>query len=89
MRNSITNKIQQFENIAQAIVEARVPEVIGFIWPVQDVESKFLATRFYNGFLKRFDASQALYQARMSFDEEARIWAAPVLIQQLDTRNEG
>ncbi len=84
----LTNKIQQFENMAQAIVEARVPEVIGFIWPIQDVESKFLANRFYNNFLKRFDASQALYQARASTNEDDRIWAAPVLIQQSDSRNQ-
>lgn len=82
----LANKIQQFENIAQALAEARVSEVIGFVWPIEDAESRLLANRFYGSFLRRFDASLALYQTRTSFEEENRIWAAPVLIQQSDTR---
>jgi CHAT domain-containing protein len=77
--------IQNFENISHAIVQAHVPEVIGFIWPIEDIESKILAQRFYKNFLKGFNASLSLFYARTSFEEENRIWAAPVLIQQTDT----
>ncbi len=82
----LASAIRYFENVGQAIVEARVPEVIGFFWPIEDNQSRILATRFYEQFLKSFDAPLALYHARKSFEEENRIWAAPVLIQQLDTQ---
>ena len=82
----LVNAIQRFENICQAIIEARVPEVIGFVWPIQDNQSKLLALQFYKRFLKGFNTSLALYYARTSLEEENRIWAAPVLIQQTDTQ---
>jgi hypothetical protein len=79
-------EIHRFENMVHTIAEARVPEMIGFIWPISDLESKALAQRFYRGFLSNFDANLALYHARISFEEESRIWTAPILIQQTDTR---
>jgi CHAT domain/TIR domain/Effector-associated domain 8 len=81
----LSGKIQHFENMVQAIAEAHVPEVIGFVWPIEDTQSRVLAGQFYKRFLRRFDASMSLYHARTSFEEENRIWAAPVLIQQADT----
>jgi hypothetical protein len=81
--------IRCFENIAQAVVEAHVPEVIGFVWPIYDSQSRILAARFYRQFLESIDANLALYQARTLFEEEKRIWAAPVLIQQLDSYETG
>lgn len=81
----LDNTVRHFENIAQATVEAHVPEVVSFVWPIEDRQSRTLARRFYRRFLEGFDASLALYHARVSFEEENRIWAAPVLIQQSDT----
>jgi len=81
----LSSAVQYFENIAQAVVEAYVPEVIGFVWPIDDSQSRILVARFYRQFLESLDANLALYQARTFFEEENRIWAAPVLIQQLDT----
>lgn len=79
-------KIRHFENIGQAIIDAHVPEVIGFVWPIEDKQSRLLASRFYKEFLEGFNPSLALYRARKSFEEDERIWAAPILIQQSDTQ---
>jgi len=81
----LDSAVRCFENIAQAVVEAYVPEAIGFVWPIDDSQSRVLAARFYPQFLESLDANLALYQARTLVEEEKRIWAAPVLIQQLDT----
>ena len=80
------DSIRFFENMVHAIVEARVPEVIGFTWPVIDSEAKRLAWCFYEELLKDFDTTMALYRARNLFRPDERIWAAPILIQQTDTR---
>lgn len=80
-----SSQIRHFENIMQAMTEALVPETIGFVWPIEDTASRVLARQFYRRFLKEFDPALALYHARTSFEEENRIWAAPVLIQQTDT----
>jgi hypothetical protein len=81
----LDSAIRHFENMTQAVVEAYVPVVIGFVWPIEDNQSRTLTIRFYRHFLESLDANLALYQARTLFEEESRIWAAPVLVQQLDT----
>lgn len=78
----LDSAVRHLENLAQAVVEARVSEMIGFVWPIDDGQSRTLARRFYRKFLKGFDANSSLYYARTSFEEENRIWAAPVIIQQ-------
>jgi hypothetical protein len=78
----LDSAIQHLENLAHAVVEARVSEMISFIWPIEDGQSRTLAQRFYRRFLEGFDANLALYYARTSFEEGNRIWAAPVILQQ-------
>ncbi len=83
--SELSSTIRYFESLGQAVIEAGVPELISFIWPIEDKHSKVLASRFYNKYLRSFDSMRALYEARRTFDEENRIWAAPILIKQEDS----
>jgi hypothetical protein len=76
-------KFNSLRSMIQAIVESKVPEVIGFHWPILDKSSYEFAKYFYKSFIECFDSSLALYEARhrMSGYNE-QIWAAPILIQQ-------
>jgi hypothetical protein len=77
--------IRQFNSVLQAVVVAGVPEVLGFIWPIKDSESKDFARQFYHYYLQGFDASVAVFEARRSFEEDVKIWAAPLMIQNTDS----
>lgn len=80
-------KIRRFDNLIQAFVKASVPEVIGFIWPIEDAASCRFTNEFYSHFLQDFRAATALLEARLKFTTEHRIWASPVLYSQFDTEN--
>ena len=77
--------LRRFENLADAMVSAGVPEVVGFRWPIADRQSRTFAQRFYDSYLQEFDASLATFRARSSFRTEAQIWAAAVVIAQYDS----
>jgi CHAT domain-containing protein len=49
--------IRQFNNVLEAVVGAGTPEVLGFVWPIRDKESKDFAAQFYRHYLQGFDAS--------------------------------
>jgi hypothetical protein len=77
-------KFRPTQDILQAIVEAKVPEVISFHWPIEDNDSRQLANAFYEHYITNFDAAAALLEARKKFaDQDAQIWAAPILVQQI------
>jgi len=78
--------IRRFDNLIQAFIKESVPEVIGFVWPIRDRDSLRFAASFYTSFLSDFRASRALLEARRAFQTSERIWAAPVLYSQADTR---
>ena len=73
--------IRQFDSVLQAVLDAGVPEVIAFRWPIRDVESRRFAERFYDHYLDRFDASLAAFQAGKAFEDSATIWPAPVVFR--------
>jgi CHAT domain-containing protein len=77
--------IRSFENLAEALVFAGVPEVVGFRWPILDQQSLAFAERFHTAFLNTFDASFAVFRARISFQPSAQIWAAAVVMGQYDS----
>jgi hypothetical protein len=76
-------KFNPIRGITQAIVEAGVPEVIGFSWSIPDTQSRHMASIFYQYLVRGFDSAVALFEARRVFAvRDARIWAAPILIRQ-------
>ncbi|MEW5871231.1 MAG: TIR domain-containing protein [Chloroflexota bacterium] len=76
-------RFKSIQGLAQAAIEGRVPEVIGFHWPIMDSESRQIANSFYEFFSDSLNASDALFEARRKFaDLDARIWATPILIRQ-------
>jgi hypothetical protein len=79
-------QIRQFDNLIQAFVKEAVPEVVGFLWPIGDLESSQFADMFYSSFRRDFRAATALLGARRNFRTLERIWAAPVLYSQSDTK---
>ena len=77
------NRFRPTQDILQALVEAKVPEAIGFHWPIKDDDSLQMAVTFYEHFIRSFDSAIALLEARKKFaDKDAQIWATPVLVQQ-------
>jgi hypothetical protein len=80
-------KIRRFDNLVQAFVKASVPEVVGFIWPIEDAKSRKFANVFYDRFLNNFRAAPALLSARLKFKTDDKIWAAPVLYSQCNTED--
>lgn len=79
-------KPRRFDNLIQAFVkEASVPEVLGFLWPIEDNESRKFAKAFYRRFLKDFRTATAMLEARKDCREDSRLWASPVLYSHSDT----
>lgn len=77
--------IRRFESLAEALVRAHVPEVVGFRWPILDRQSRTLAESFHESYLRDFDASAAMFNARGAVRTSAQIWAAAVVIAQHDS----
>lgn len=71
-------------------IEYSIPEVIGFMWEVDDLEAARFATSFYQRLFDRTlstfkSLDHALVAARRSAydtNPESRIWASPVLLTQ-------
>lgn len=83
---TVGQPMRRFDNLIQAFVKGGVPEVLGFVWPIDDKESSRFADVFYTGFAKNFRAGLALLKARQEFRTNERISAAPVLYSQSDTQ---
>jgi hypothetical protein len=68
--------------LCREIVEAGVPEVVAYMWPVSDDRSVRFTASFYTDFLKAFDAPAALHAARGSCERDNPLWAASILVKQ-------
>jgi len=79
--------VGRLSSLTEALAHAGVPEELSFIWPISDRDSKELAVQFYDSFVSDYDAVQALYRARKRLDRNKRLWAAPILIQQITPGN--
>lgn len=83
-----TGPHNSFLGIADALVRGKVPEVIGYRWPVVDVSAMALAKKFYEEFLANgLSSSNALWKARRALargpeKRQDSAWASPILIQQ-------
>jgi len=71
--------------VADGIIQAGVPSVLGFRWPVSAVSARKLALDFYESFLKYGSPENALLDARRELaisGLDNPDWASPVLIVQ-------
>ncbi len=72
--------------LADALVYAGIPSVLGFRWAVHDDEARRLALAFYRSLFEHADVSLALLQARRdlaAFDRSDPAWLSPILIHQV------
>jgi CHAT domain-containing protein len=90
--------IRRFESLAPALVEAGVPEVVGFFSPILDTQARTFAERFHREFLGRpdpatliysgeFDVATAALKARRSFPTDSQIWATSLVLSQRDSNS--
>jgi hypothetical protein len=78
---------RDFLGLADALVQAGVPEVLGFRWQVTSKSALRFAQRFYRGLLgeARFNTETATFLARCQIAEQNRddqTWLSPILIAQ-------
>ena len=74
-----------FLGIADGIVHAGVPSVLGFRWPVSDSGAKMLALAFYESLAKQGQIDTALLDGRCEVaarDRDDITWLSPILIMQ-------
>jgi CHAT domain-containing protein len=72
-----------FLGIADGMIQAGVPAVLGFRWPVSDSSAKELALAFYSSLANQGQLDVALFHARRliaSRDRDDITWISPVLI---------
>lgn len=75
-----------FLGLADAVVQAGVPSVLGFRWPVSDSRARDFAKAFYTSLLDRGNPETAVWKARCELAEADRdelTWLSPILIHQL------
>jgi two-component system alkaline phosphatase synthesis response regulator PhoP len=74
-----------FLGIADGIVHAGVPTILGYRWPVSDLGARTLALSFYQSFIQRGEIDAALLDARCEAaarDRDNITWLSPILIMQ-------
>ena len=73
-----------FLGLADAAVQAGVPSVLGFRWPVADDGARRLALTFYQSLLDQGRPDVALFKARreLAIDRNEPTWLSPILIHQ-------
>jgi ActR/RegA family two-component response regulator len=74
-----------FLGLADAVVQAGTPSVIGFRWPVSDSGAHDLAQSFYCSLLEMGSPEIALWSARrgLAIDRDNPTWLSPILIHQM------
>jgi CHAT domain-containing protein len=74
-----------FLGLADAVVQAGVPSVVGFRWPVSDDGARKLALAFYHSLLEQGSPEIALWNARceLAVDRNDTTWLSPILIHQV------
>lgn len=74
-----------FLGIADGIIQAGIPSVLGFRWPVSDNGAKRLSLAFYESLAKQGHIDTALLEARQEIaasDRDDITWLSPILIMQ-------
>lgn len=75
-----------FLGIMDAIVQADVPAVLGYRWPVADEDAELFAREFYDALFTTFSFDDAILQARNALvraeGRQNETWASPVLVLQ-------
>lgn len=74
-----------FLGLADAVVNAGIPTVLGFRWPVSDTGAVQLARDFYGSLLKQGSPGIALLEARRelaAINRDDPVWLSPILIHQ-------
>lgn len=73
-----------FLGLADAIVQAGVPSVLGFRWPASDTGARRLAMAFYRSLLEQGRPEIALWNARceLAIDRNDTTWLSPILVHQ-------
>jgi len=74
-----------FLGIADGVIYAGVPAVLGFRWPVSDKSAKQLALAFYKSLLRQGNLDLALLHARREVaipNKDDPTWISPILIVQ-------
>jgi len=74
-----------FLGLADAIVHAGVPSVLGFRWPVSDKGACEMALEFYRSLLESGSPEIAIWQARRKLagtNRDDPTWLSPILIHQ-------
>jgi hypothetical protein len=72
------------QSLCKGLLEAGVPEILAYVWPVDDSDAAAFAHAFYEHYAKAFDAAGAVHHARTSVSRSRPVWAGSVLIQQLE-----
>jgi CHAT domain-containing protein len=74
-----------FLGLADAAVQAGVPSVLGFRWPVSDNGARQLALAFYKSLLAQGSPEFALWNARceLAIDRDDTTWLSPILVHQV------
>jgi len=70
------------QSLCRDVLDAGVPEVAAYFWPVSDERSVSFTRRFYEEFLKEFDTPEAMFRARRSCETNNPLWAGSVIIRQ-------
>jgi CHAT domain-containing protein len=71
--------------LADGIIQAGVPAVISFRWPVSDHGAQHFALSFYESFFQQGSLGRAVLNARREVAAESRsdrMWLSPILIMQ-------
>ena len=73
-----------FLGLADAIVQAGVPSVLGVRWPVSDCGARRFARAFYESLLRQGSPEIAVWQARRELAQNRNdpTWLSPILIHQ-------
>ena len=74
-----------FLGIADGLIRAKIPAVLGYRWPVFDRAAKEMALAFYDSLAKQGHIDTALFHARGELSAKNRndiTWLSPILIMQ-------
>lgn len=83
--STTNNNSDDFLGVADAVIQAGIPSVLGFRSPVSDVRAIKMATVFYKSFLERGGLDIALWEARKTLagdNIDDSTWLSPILICQ-------
>ena len=74
----------QFLGLADAIIQAHVPSVLAYRWPVPAASARKISAEFYRSLVRHASPELALLHARRNTDEDGdgTSWASPILIVQ-------